>query len=530
MGLTRNVRLTTPLRALIVEDCEADAELLLHELAHGGYDVTAARVQTEEALRSALQRDSWQVVLSDYSMPAFSGIAALAIVREVRPDLPFIIVSGTIGEETAVEALKAGACDFLIKARLARLIPALARELRDVDVRRERLRAQAVLEEQLRQSQKMEGIGRLAGGIAHDFNNILTAIIGFSEMVLDQIGLDKPISHDLQEIRNAADRAAALTRQLLAFSRQQTLHIAAVDLNQVILHASDMLQRLIGEDIQVRVHLIPQVRPILADPTQLEQILMNLSTNARDAMPRGGSLRIETTIAGADDAVRVPQLAGDSGRYVKLSVIDTGVGMDAATQARMFEPFFTTKPVGQGTGLGLSTVYGVVQQLGGYIDVLSELERGTTFSVYFAESAAKVVAPEPARPRLTEAPAAQAGEVVLLVEDEDSVRRLAARVLDRHGYTVLEADGAARAIALVEQHGGTISLIVSDVVMPAMDGPAMIACVRKTHPDLKVLYVSGYTGEALMRRGGLEAGARVLEKPFSAAGLLQAVRDVLDGR
>jgi two-component system cell cycle sensor histidine kinase/response regulator CckA len=515
-----------PLRALIIEDSEADAELLLRELARGGYDVNSSCVDTADGLRAALRDPGWQVVLSDYSMPAFSAPAALAILRQSSPDLPFIIVSGTIGEETAVAALKAGACDFLVKGRLARLIPAIERELRDVELRRERAKSQAVLEEQLRQAQKMEGIGRLAGGIAHDFNNMLTAIIGYSDMVLDQIGPDKPISHDLEEIRKAANRAAALTSQLLAFSRKQTLRITAVDVNEVILHVRDMLQRLIGEDIHVRIALAPAARPILADRIQLEQVLMNLATNARDAMPRGGTLTIETAVVDASEtALAVPEPV-IPGSYVRLAITDTGFGMDEATRTRIFEPFFTTKAVGHGTGLGLATVYGVVQQLGGHIAVASEPDRGTRFSLYFRESAEQVAtASSPVR---RVAPAVAEGEqVVLLVEDEGGVRQLVSRVLRRHGYTVLEADGPEQAVALLADYSGPLDLVVTDVVMPTMDGPQLVARLRATRPHVKVLYMSGYTGEMIARRAGADTTAAILEKPFPAARLLEAVRDVI---
>jgi two-component system cell cycle sensor histidine kinase/response regulator CckA len=517
-----------PLRALIVEDCEPDAELLLHELRQGGYDVTAERVQTAEAMRAALQREPWHIVLSDYSMPVFSAPAALAVLHEVSPETPFIIVSGTIGEETAVTSLKAGACDFLIKGRLARLVPAIERELREVELKRERARKQAALEEELRQSQKMEGIGRLAGGIAHDFNNMLTAIIGYSDMVLEQVGPNQSISNDVREIRKAADRAASLTRQLLAFSRKQTLRIAAVDLNDVITNTRDMLQRLIGEDVEVLLRLTSSSTRILADRTQLEQVLMNLATNARDAMPRGGKLTIETTAADISEVAAVAPLPATPGSYVRLRISDTGHGMSAATREHIFEPFFTTKPVGHGTGLGLATVYGVVQQLGGQITVTSEPDQGTTFSLYFMQATADVTQPAPARPHTSHASPSRNGDVVLIVEDEGGVRQLAARVLKRHGYVVLEADSTVQALALIEQADHRLSLIISDVVMPTMDGPQLIARVREKQPGMKVLYMSGYAGETLARRGGLEANARLLEKPFSASSLLESVKDILE--
>jgi signal transduction histidine kinase len=514
-----------PLRVLLVEDSAADAELLIGELSRGGYQVVLERVDNAEAMRHALGREQWHIVLSDYSMPQFSAPEALAILRECSPELPFIIVSGTVDEEIAVASLKAGACDFLVKGKLARLIPALERELREVDLRKGRENERLALEEQLRHSQKMESIGRLAGGIAHDFNNLLTAILGYTEMVLEQIGPDKPISNDLAEIQKAADRAAALTRQLLVFSRKQTLHVTPLDVNEVIETMRAMLERMIGEDIEFRVSLTPGLRSVLADRVQLEQVVMNLVTNARDAMPRGGMLTIETAAVDAGSASAAVHRPVSPVEYLRLSVEDTGIGMDASTQSHIFEPFFTTKGMGRGTGLGLATVYGVVQQLGGHISVASELGRGTSFHLFFPKlDAAPTVAAPVAR---VAPPIAEQRETVLVVEDQPAVRQLAARVLTRHGYTVLEAGGAAEALAAAKDCRGTIHLVLSDVVMPTMDGPDMIVILKKVRPYIRVLYMSGYTGEALAERGGVEANDTVLEKPFSATVLLQSVRERL---
>lgn len=522
-------RVGKTLHVLLVEDSAADAELLLAELLRSGYDVVAERVQTADEMRAALTQKSWHLVLSDYSLPSFSAPAALAIARESHPELPFIIVSGTIGEETAVAALKAGACDFLVKARLARLVPAIERELREVELRRQREREREALEERLRQSQKLEGIGRLAGGVAHDFNNLLTAIIGYTEMVLDQIGPDKPISEDLNEIRRASDRAVALTRQLLAFSRKQTLHVVPTDLNDTILTMRNMLQRLISEDIEIRVELAQGLSSILADRVQVEQVLMNLVMNARDAMPRGGTITVQTTTAHASEAAAAAHEPVTPGNYVRLQVSDTGVGMDAATRARIFEPFFTTKGVGQGTGLGLATVYGVVQQLRGHIAVSSEIGHGTTFSLYFPEAGTPAVT-LPAAPQKSAAPLAERRELVLVVEDQHAVRHLLSRILTRHGYTVLAAADAGEALAFAQSHDGPIDLVVSDVVMPTMGGPELLARLRTLRPTVKVLYISGYTGDDLSARIDRETAARVLEKPFTASVLLQTVREVLDNR
>ena len=386
------------------------------------------------------------------------------------------------------------------------------------------------LEADLRQVHKMDAVGQLAAGVAHDFNNMLTTIIGYSEMVLEQIGSDKPISGDLAEISKAGDRAAALTRQLLAFSRKQPLRIAAIDTNDVIRQTNAMLLRLIGEDVVVHLRLMDAAPTIRADRIQLEQVLMNLATNARDAMPRGGELTIETAAADASEASNAVHAPVTAGAYVRVRVTDTGIGMDAATVSRIFEPFFTTKGIGHGTGLGLATVFGVVQQLGGYITVTSEVGTGTTFTLYFRQSTNELAEESPLRPRLAAAPLAQHHEVVLIVEDEEGVRQLAARVLTRHGYTVLQADGPVQALKLAEGYAQAISLVLSDVVMPVMDGPALLARFRQTRPELKALYMSGYKGEMLESRGDLQARTRVLQKPFSASILLQAVRDVLAER
>jgi two-component system cell cycle sensor histidine kinase/response regulator CckA len=515
-----------PLRVLVVEDSPADAELLIAELSRGGYDVVAERVESADTLRAALEREQWHIVLSDYSMPEFSAPEALAVLREYSSELPFIIVSGTIGEEIAVASLKAGACDFLVKGKLARLIPALERELREVNVRKIRERERQALEEQLRHSQKMEGIGRLAGGIAHDFNNLLTVILGYTEMVLEQIGADKPISSDLAEIRKAADRAAALTRQLLVFSRKQKFQVAALDINEVIETMRAMMQRMIGEDIEFRLSLAPGLKPILADRVHLEQVVMNLVVNARDAMPRGGVLSIDTSGTTAATVAATVHEPVEPGMYLRLTVADTGIGMDADTQSHIFEPFFTTKQTGHGTGLGLATVYGVVQQLGGHITVTSDVGHGSSFHLFFPEGhGVPPVAPPSVR---VPAPLAEQHEVVLVVEDLPAVRQLAARVLGRHGYTVIEAGGVAEALALAENYKDTIHLVLSDVVMPTMDGPQMRAILRKVRPHIRVLYMSGYTGEAIAMRGGVETNDTVMEKPFTATTLLQSVRSRLN--
>ena len=515
------------LRALLVEDSLADAELLIAALHEAGYDAVTLRVQTADEMRGALRQSSWHVILSEYVLPAFSGPEALAIAKELQPETPFIMISGEVGEDTAVNALKAGAADFLVKGRLARLAPAIERELRETALRRERELERQALEDRLRQSQKLEGIGRLAGGIAHDFNNLLTVIIGYTEMVLDQIGPDKPISKDLAEIRSASDRAVALTRQLLAFSRKQTLNVVTMDLNTVIESMRNMLERLISADIAIRSQLGNDLPPILADRVQVEQIVMNLVMNARDSMPRGGVITIDTRAVTADAVRAATHERAVATRYVALEIRDTGQGMDSTTQARIFEPFFTTKGAGEGTGLGLATVYGVVQQLGGHIAVSSRPGNGTTFSLYFpqCEKAMKLDQGQ----RRSSAPLAAQREVILVVEDQRGVRQLASRILSRYGYTVLEAADAKEALDISEKPDQVLDLVISDVVMPVMGGPELVARLKTLRPMTRALYMSGYTGDDLSRRIGEQPGAIVLEKPFSASALLRAVRDVLDG-
>lgn len=512
------------LRVLIVEDSEQDTKFLIRALDRGGYAVTFERVQTADEMNAALARSVWDAVLADYSLPLFCATDALAILKTGGHDLPFIIVSGTVGEEAAVTALKAGADDFLINSNLARLIPTLERSLREVSERRERVR----LEAQLRQAQKMEAVGRLAGGIAHDFNNILTTISGYSEMVLDQIGSDKPISGDLIEIRNAAERAAQLTHQLLAFSRQQVLRLTAVDVNGAVRAMKGMLQRLIGEDIVVQLALTDPLMSIRADPVQLEQVLMNVAANARDAMPYGGRFSIATSHATSQEAMALTGLAVTPGPYVRLTITDTGVGMDEQTRERLFEPFFTTKELGKGTGLGLATVYGIVKQLDGYIWVSSAPGHGTTFTLFFhSTEAASTPAREPTA-TLASAPLATDREMLLVVEDEPAVRTLVIRTLTRHGYQVLAAGSAEEGLTLVREYGKRIDLVLSDVVMPLMRGPEMVTRIREQRPEARVLYMSGHAGKPMTTDGTLEAGAHLLEKPFTAHELLRTVRELLD--
>jgi two-component system cell cycle sensor histidine kinase/response regulator CckA len=382
------------------------------------------------------------------------------------------------------------------------------------------------LEDQLRQSQKIEAVGQLAGGIAHDFNNLLTAITGYSELLLEDLGVQDPRRQDLEEIRKAAWRAASLTQQLLAFSRKQVLQPQILDLNQVVGNAEKLLRRLIGENITLRTSLDASLGATKADPGQLEQVIVNLAVNARDAMPHGGQLLIETKNVDLDAAYAAAHAAVTAGPYVVLAVSDTGSGMDEATKARLFEPFFTTKEPGKGTGLGLSTAYGIVRQSGGFIWVYSEPGQGATFKIYLPRIAAKAERIEPS-PLPAKVP--RGTETILLVEDEPALRAVARRALERQGYVILEAPDGDSALALMAAHSGPLDLLVTDVVMPGLSGRELATRLVAARPGVRVLYTSGYTDDAIVQHGVLEAGIQFLQKPFTPDTLGRKVRDVLDG-
>ena len=684
-----------PLRVLIAEDSEDDARLLLRELDRAGYQAAHERVDNPAAMAAALDRQAWDLVFGDYSMPAFSGPAALALLRARDLDTPFIFVSGTIGEDVAVEAMKAGAQDFLTKGNLRRLVPAVERELRDAVVRRERRRAQTALlerarlaeltsdvgsaltqggslrdtlqrcaealvrhldvafariwtldeatstlelqasagmdthidgphsrvplgqftigriaqerrphltnhvvndpqvhdqewarregmvsfagyplivqervlgvmamfarhqlsefvpkaltsvasalavgierkrgeealrqsEERLRQAQKMEAVGRLAGGIAHDFNNLLTVITSYSDLLLEDLGADDPKRDDVDQIRKAALGAAALTHQLLAFSRQQVLEPKVLDLKATVAGAEKLLERLIGEDVRLTTSLAPDLGAVKADPGQVEQIIINLAVNARDAMPTGGRLTIEAANVDMDEAYVRGHGPARPGRYVMLALTDTGIGMDEQTQARIFEPFFTTKGVGKGTGLGLATVYGIVKQSGGFIWVYSEPGRGTSFKVYLPRVDEP---PGPAAAPVDKAEPRRGTETVLVVEDAASVRMVTRQVLERYGYAVLEAPEGETALRLAAKHHGPIHLLLTDVVMPGLSGRQVAEQLAQLRPDIKTLFTSGYAASAIAHHGILDSGIAYFQKPFTPETLARRVREVLD--
>jgi signal transduction histidine kinase/CheY-like chemotaxis protein len=381
------------------------------------------------------------------------------------------------------------------------------------------------LEEQLRQAQKMEAVGMLAGGVAHDFNNLLTIITGYSQLILNNIGPDDSNRHSVEQIMKAGERAAALTKQLLAFSRRQVLQPKVLDLNKLVTSLATMLQRLIGEDIDLRLVLPSELGRVNADPGQVEQVLMNLVVNARDAMPQGGVLTVETKNIVLDDSYVGRHISAKPGQYILLAVSDTGAGMDQATQARLFEPFFTTKGTGKGTGLGLSTVFGIVKQSGGSVEVYSEPGRGTSVKVYLP----RIDQPVSLDTEAEQLRVQRGSETILLVEDDEMVRTLVRETLQREGYRILDAPGPIDAKRIADQHKGVIQLMITDVVMPKISGRDLADQLLKRRPDMKVLYMSGYTDNAVLNNGILSKEVAFLQKPFTPATLTHKVREVLEG-
>ena len=511
------------LKILILEENPADADLLVRELHRAELDFETEVVSSEAAYLERL-KPGVDLILSDHSMPQFSGLRALELLK-ARPELkiPFIIVSGTIGEEMAVSAIQQGASDYLLKDRTARLGPAVRRALEVVEEQAERKR----LEARFIEAQKMEVVGQLAGGVAHDFNNVLAVIMGYSDLIKQDLDADHPLQKFVDEVQQAAQRATGLTQQLLIFSRKQTVQAVELNLNDVIGGMRKMLQQLINENIEMTLECTENIGTIKADSGYVWQVVMNLVVNARDAMPDGGKLSISTRAATLDEACAQGRHGVAPGPYVVLSVTDTGVGMTDEVKARVFEAFFTTKAAGKGTGLGLVTCQTIVRQSGGHIDITTELGKGTTFDVYFPQLA-QAPQPVPAAARKT-GPLRLGTETILVVEDEPSLRHLAQTVLTSKGYQVLAAANGQEALRVASEHSGSpLRLVIADVVMPQMGGKVMAEWLKTSFPQVKILFTSGYTGDAITRHGVLDTGVEFLPKPYTPATLLRKVRELLD--
>lgn len=512
------------LRFLFLEDSQDDYELEERELRRAGISFKSTRVENRADFLETLEVFKPHLVISDLSLPTFDGLSALQLLQSHNPEIPFIFVSGTIGEESAITSLKSGATDYVVKGRLEGFSGKVQRALAEANERSHRKE----LEKQFRQSQKMEAVGRLAGGIAHDFNNVLTVIEGYAQLVSDRMKDEDPSRSDLNEVLLATQHASALTRQLLSFSRQQPLRPVIVNVNEIVSSIEGMIRRIIGEDIQLQTTLEKKIGNVKADVGQIEQILMNFVVNSRDAMPQGGQLKISTTSAQLSEEEARSQVGAMPRAYVKLSVADTGEGIGPADLARIFEPFYTTKEQGKGTGLGLSTVYGIVTQCGGFITVASEPRKGAAFTVWLPEVQDRVL-PTAGVPAAVEEVRGD-GKTVLLAEDSEPLRRLIADAFRRNGYKVLEAADGPQALNLARSHSEGIHLLVSDNVMPGMGGWDLARLVAPLHPGIRILHMSGYSAQDVSGDLAQKPGVDFIQKPFGIKVLIHKAGELLGAK
>jgi two-component system, cell cycle sensor histidine kinase and response regulator CckA len=511
--------MTIPLRLLIVEDSQDDSALLLLLLRHAGFEVESEVVESAGTLAQALEK-KWDVVISDHAMPDFSGTDALRMVRKLDTDVPFIFVSGTIGEDVATDAMRAGAQDYVMKSNLKRLVPAIQRELREAEDRKTRKR----LELSVQQLQKFEAIGRLVGGIAHDFNNMIGAILGWAELGSDETEQETPPHNRFRKIRDQSVLAGKLTSQLLAFAGRQMLQPRKIDLGVLVREEMSLLRRIIGEDVEVRILAAPDLRPTMADPTQIEQVLLNLCLNARDAMAGAGKLVIETQNVEIGAEFCRDHVHGRPGNYVLLSVSDTGAEMDAETIQQIFEPYSTAKDTGRGTGLGLGTAAAIVKQHGGLILANSEPGKGTSFRIYLPADGGGHEASDSA----SDNQGLRGTETILLAEDHDGLRDTAREMLEGLGYRVLAASDGEKAVELFRANSDRIELVVMDVVLPLLSGPEAYLEISALRPGIRVIFTTGYTPRAEALVSMVESGAVILRKPYSLTSLSQMVRGALE--
>jgi two-component system, cell cycle sensor histidine kinase and response regulator CckA len=524
--------LPTQLRLLLIEDSPDDSELLLQHLKKSNISAEVKRVETISGLKEALQQSSWDMIICDYNLPTLNALDAISIIRENKPDVPCIVVSGSVGEEKAVETMKAGASDYILKDNLARLVPVLQRELREAEVNKEKKLIEANLkksEEDLRQAQKLESIGQLAGGIAHDFNNLLATILLQSEVLVEALDSKLPILQVIQQVEKGTEqiiktteRATNLTRQLLAFSRKQVVQPKVLSLNSLIIDMEKMLRRIIEESIEFKTDLAPDLKNLKMDPGHLEQIIMNLIVNCRDAMPKGGKLKIETK-NGYLDGPTAKSCNVQPGPRILLTISDTGMGMSEEVKKHLFEPFFTTKPVGKGTGLGLCTVYGIVKQNKGLIFIESELGKGTLFKLFLppTEDAVQTLVP------VKQVETMKGTETILVVEDEEDLKELICSTLTNNGYKILMASTGLEALEQIKALKKPVDLVITDVVMPQMGGPELARQALLLNKNIKFLFQSGYAREALTQDGMPENQIYFLAKPYPLKDLLNKIRGIL---
>lgn len=514
-------------RILHLEDDPRDAELIRTLLESEGIEARLDLVHTGGAFQAALREESYDLVLADYLIPGYGGCDALRFSQREMPAVPFIMVTGQIGEEAAVECIRAGATDCVLKSRLARLGPSIRRALAEAQEKALRARAEARLRErerELEQAQKMEAIGQLATGIAHDFNNVLTVITGYGQLLEQELPPEGPAAEGVEGILRAADRAAAITRQLLTFSRRQALRPRVVELNRLVQDVEKLLRRLVDREVTLRLDLATEPLPVRVDVDQWTQVLLNLVVNARHATPPGGEIVIETSRLMID--VPRPGAGGDTFRVsALLTVSDTGCGMDEETQSRAFDPFFTTRADGQGTGLGLAIVKRIVQVSGGRIELASRPGAGTRVRL-FQPLALESVATDAEAAR-EESPGGT--ECLLLIEDEDSVRQLIDLALRRAGYQVIACRDRGEALEAFRARGpDALDLVVADLVMPGLSASAFLAGLAELGAAPPIVYMSGYADRAVVVRDEADAPLDLLEKPFGISTLLSAIRRRLD--